>query len=487
MAQTVLIIEGDSSESQRLREILAGLGLKPQTIPIDRALDSRGLHEHAAPALAILDMEVPSLMAMPVLRLMKEQFDVPVIALIGPDRQSASEKAVKAGAADLLFKPVSPETVESAVRNLLKISALEHEITRMRSAQRGQVDFSTIIAVAPEMQRAKMLAQRAADLDLPLLLEGEPGTGKKLIAKAIHAASSRAGQPFSMLRFSASPNGIRKDHGEHALSLIERAWADAKGGVLFIEDAADLPLEAQAELAKRLADQSGGPADDFLSVRLICSSSKNLLEQVKTRRFRQDLYYLINVFPIWFPPLRDRKEDIPALSKHFLKQVIAEEGKPIEEISDGAMSLLQSYVWPGNIRQLETAIFRAVVLADGHSLTAQEFPQIAAQIPGASAGAAIHHETPSPMHYQGPAMIGGDLPSSRAIMLTSIPNRTRPGIPVLNEDGEIRRLEEIEADIIRLALGHYRGHITEVARRLGIGRSTLYRKMREFGLSVRHN
>lgn len=211
------------------------------------------------------------------------------------------------------------------------------------------------------------------------------------------------------------------------------------------------------------------------------------MEQVKNGKFREDLYYRINVFPIWLPPLRDRKQDIPSLSKHFLKQVIAEEGKPIEEISDDAIALLQSYVWPGNIRQLETVIFRAVILADGHRLTAKEFPQVAAQTPGASGSQSSHYGPVSPIHYRGPAMIGGDLPSNRAIMLTAIPNSTVPGIPVLTDDGEIRRLDEIEADLIRLALGHYRGHITEVARRLGIGRSTLYRKMREFGLSTRHN
>lgn len=141
MAQTVLIIEGDSSESQRLSEILAQLGLKPETMPIDQALDARAPYNKATPALAILDMEVPSLMAMPALNLMKERFGVPVIALIGHDQKTAPDKAVQAGASEILFKPVSAERVEIAVRNLLKISALEHEITRIRGTQGGRLNF----------------------------------------------------------------------------------------------------------------------------------------------------------------------------------------------------------------------------------------------------------------------------------------------------------------------------------------------------------
>jgi DNA-binding NtrC family response regulator len=356
----------------------------------------------------------------------------------------------------------------------------------MRGEMAGRPDFSDMVAVSPEMQRAKLLAQRAADFDLPVLLEGEPGTGKKLMAKAIHAASERAERPLTVLRFDAheteQPDGAAKD-----VERIERAWSDAHGGSLFIEEASELPKPCQEALNDHIGRQTRDRPPASESVRVICSNSRNLIELVKKGAFREDLYFRINVFPIWIPPLRDRTEELGALAQHFLKQVIAEEGKPIEEIDDEAMTLLKSYVWPGNVRQFENAIFRAVALAERNRLTVKEFPQIAAQVPGFKANIPALPPAPRPQRYEGPAMIGGDEPATRAITLTPFPNSTMVGIPALTGEGEVRRLEEVEADLIRLALGHYRGHITEVARRLGIGRSTLYRKMREFGLASRHN
>jgi DNA-binding NtrC family response regulator len=189
------------------------------------------------------------------------------------------------------------------------------------------------------------------------------------------------------------------------------------------------------------------------------------------------------------PPLRERLEDIPELALHFLSRFAAEEGRRVNGISKEALELLTGYSWPGNVRQLENAMFRAVVLADGPQLTVAEFPQIAAHVEGFRAAIPA---APPPVDRRpvitGPAMLGAENTVPRTVEVGSTAgSKGALGIPAVTDAGEIRSLEAMEADMIRLALGRYRGHMTEVAKRLGIGRSTLYRKMREFGLEERVN
>jgi DNA-binding NtrC family response regulator len=219
-----------------------------------------------------------------------------------------------------------------------------------------------------------------------------------------------------------------------------------------------------------------------VNFRLISATNRDMIQQVKEGKFREDLYYRLNVFPIWVPPLRERLGDVPELALHFLARFAAEEGRRIMSIGAEALELLTSYSWPGNVRQLENAMFRAVVLCDGPELTVDEFPQIAAHVEGFSAAipSAPAQVERRPV-ISGPVMLGAE----QTVPQTVEVGKGELGIPAVTDKGEIRSLEAMEADMIRLALGRYRGHMTEVAKRLGIGRSTLYRKMREFGLEER--
>ena len=213
-----------------------------------------------------------------------------------------------------------------------------------------------------------------------------------------------------------------------------------------------------------------------------------MIKLVKEGRFREDLYYRLNVFPLWVPPLRERLEDVPELALHFLARFAAEEGRRPQRHWQDALELLTSYSWPGNVRQLENAVFRAVVLADGPELTVAEFPQIAAHVEGFQAAIpAAPAPVDRPPVVTGPVMLGAEHSIPRTLEVGAVRQEARSAFRPSATTARFARSDSMEADMIRLALGRYRGHMTEVAKRLGIGRSTLYRKMREFGLEERAN
>jgi DNA-binding NtrC family response regulator len=255
-------------------------------------------------------------------------------------------------------------------------------------------------------------------------------------------------------------------------------FAEANGGTLFLDEIGELPLDAQVKLLRALQEGEIDPVGAKRSVkvdfRLISATNQNLIELVKRGKFREDLFYRLNVFPITLPPLRARSADIPDLARRFIARFCAEEGKRVRGLSHEAAALLCAYDWPGNVRQLENAVFRAVVLADGDELTVAEFPQIAAQVQGFDvrippAPALSSSEAPLPPFPMSPPTFDVKDPSI---------------LRFIDESGDVRKLEEIEAEAIRFALSHYHGQMSQMARKLGIGRSTLYRKMKDIGVET---
>ncbi|MFQ5626056.1 MAG: sigma-54 interaction domain-containing protein, partial [Methyloligellaceae bacterium] len=323
------------------------------------------------------------------------------------------------------------------------------------------------------------------------------GVGKELVALAIQGESERAGKPFVTVNCGAIPEnlvesilfGHEKGSFTGASAKREGKFAEADGGALFLDEVGELPLDAQVKLLRALQDGEIDPVGAKQPVkvdfRLISATNQDMIKLVSDGKFREDLYYRLNVFPVWVPPLRERMEDVPDLIEHFVGRFASEEGKKIDTVSPEALDMIQRYPWPGNVRQLENAVFRAVVLADQTMLTVNEFPQIAAHVEGFEA---MTPPAPAPKddkpQIDGPVMIGGEAALPDTIALSSNSGRDELGIPALDQSGNIRALEEVEADMIRLAIGRYRGHMTEIAKKLGIGRSTLYRKMREFDLEA---
>jgi DNA-binding NtrC family response regulator len=349
------------------------------------------------------------------------------------------------------------------------------------------------------MNRVISLGRRAAASNIPVLIEGESGVGKELIARAIQGESERAGRPFVTVNCGAIPENLVEsilfghEKGSFTGAVDRRIgkFQEADGGTLFLDEVGELPLEVQVKLLRALQegeiDPVGAKRPVKVDFRLISATNRDMIQLVKDGKFREDLYYRLNVFPVSVPSLRQRLDDVPELARHFLARFAAEEGKRITGIREDAMELLMAYSWPGNVRQLENAVFRAVVLSDASELTIDEFPQIAAHVEGFRAEIPPAPAQVAPKAaYTGPALLGAEDTVPQTVEVSGT-GRGALGIPAVDEAGEMRTLEAMEADMIRLALGRYRGHMTEVARRLKIGRSTLYRKMRDYGLEGRMN
>jgi len=394
------------------------------------------------------------------LRLRRPQ--LPILMLTANGSVAQAVGAMRAGATDYLVKPFAPERLLSALEAVVA-GTDAGELRPLTEKIPALLGFDEIVGASPDFRAALAIAAKAARARVPVLIEGESGVGKEVVAEAIHAASPRGKKPMIAINCGAIPANLVESelfgHEKGAFTgAFERKigkFADADGGTLFLDEIGEMPLDAQVKLLRVLQSGEVQPIGARhireVDVRVIAATNKRLIEEVDAGRFREDLYYRLNVVQVTIPPLRERTGDIPALARHLLARIADQPGLRPLGITDDALALLGRYDWPGNVRQLQNALFRAAVLCEGDALTRADFPQIAAL------GTA---RVPTP---------GGQMATSG-------------GVTLFRPDGNMRPLEEIEADVIRLAIGHYRGRMTEVARRLGIGRSTLYRKLGELGI-----
>ena len=504
MSKRVLIVDDDPAQRRILEETIKRLGFETKTCGSgDHALQVLDSEDHGGISLVLLDLVMPGIDGMGVMERVASKAGMPpIIVQTAHGSIDTAISAMRAGAVDFVVKPASPERLDVSIKSALKLEALAGEINRIKKKVEGTLTFSDLVMRGDAMKRVISLGKRAAssNANIAVLVEGESGVGKELIARAIQDESERAGKPFVTVNCGAIPENLVESilfgHEKGAFTgAVDRRigkFQEADGGTLFLDEVGELPLDAQVKLLRALQegeiDPVGGKKPVKVDFRLIAATNRDMIQLVKDGKFREDLYYRLNVFPIWVPPLRERPEDIPDLARHFAARFAAEEGKRVLSISESAMRLIQTYSWPGNVRQLENAMFRAIVLADSTELTVAEFPQIAAHVEGFEAeipaAPSVLQKLPA---YTGPALLGAEDTIPQTIAVKSSGGNGSLGIPAISEDGEIRSLEAIEADMIRLALGRYRGHMTEVAKRLKIGRSTLYRKMQDYGLEPRPN
>jgi DNA-binding NtrC family response regulator len=480
MSQTVLIVDDDPVQRRLLEATVRRLGYGAAIAESGDAAVSL-LRAGEAADLMILDLVMPGLDGFGVLGALRElRLELPVIVQTSNGSIETVVNAMRAGAVDFVVKPVGAERLGVSIKNALRLGSLEDEVRRMKRRVDGTLSFRDLATRSPDMTRTLRLAERAAKSNIPVLIEGESGVGKEVLARAIQGSGERKGKPFVTVNCGAIPEnlvestlfGHEKGAFTGATERHQGKFVEASGGTLFLDEIGELPPSAQVKLLRAIqegeVDPVGGKRPVRVDIRLVSATNRSLLDMVKEGRFREDLYYRLNVFPMTIPPLRNRREDIPELARSFLARFSAEEGKRVRGISAEALSLLCSYSWPGNVRQLENAMFRAVVLADSDELTLAEFPQIANQVEGYDVRIPA-----APSREAGPAV-------EKEIVRVEI--RDPHSTSLVDDAGDVKKLEELEAEVIRFALAHYRGRMSEVSRRLGIGRSTLYRKLKEFGL-----
>lgn len=482
----VLIVDDDPVHLRLTAETTRRAGFVPMTATSGRqALEA--LRSDPAIAVMVLDLVMPDLDGMAVLETMaREALTTPVIVQTASSSLETVVTAMRFGAADFFVKPVAPERLIVSLRNAVKLDELETIVRTDRARRDGTFTVDDLITRAPVMDRVKTLVGKAARSPIPVLVEGETGVGKELVARAIQGMGDRAGRPFVTVNCAAIPAsliestlfGHRKGAFTGAIADQPGKFAEAHGGTIFLDEVGELPPETQAKLLRVIQNGEiepvGASRTERVNVRVISATNRRLLNLAKAGAFREDLYYRLNVFPIYVPPLRERQEDIPALVSHFIARLAPEACKRVVGISDEALDLLRGYSWPGNIRQLENAIYRAVVLTDSAYLEPADFPQVVAQTAGRDDAVRLVASSPtpsSPVHIDAATAAPRQVEERHAI-------RDR----FVDADGEVASLGAVERELIVFALQHYGGRMSRVARALGIGRSTLYRKLREYGL-----
>jgi len=487
MSEVVLIVDDDPVQRRLLETTVQRFGYQAIVADGGDAAVKLLTRPDTPVDAMVLDLVMPDLDGLGVLAFMREAgLTIPVIVQTAHGGIDNVVSAMRAGATDFVVKPASPERLEVSLRNALSARALAGELQRLKRRHEGTLTIADVITRSAAMQPVLKAAEKAAASAISVLIEGESGVGKELIARAIHGSGARRAKPFVAVNCGAMPEtlvesilfGHEKGSFTGATERHPGKFIEADGGTLFLDEVGELPAPVQVKLLRALQDGAiepvGGRKIVKVDVRIISATNRNLIADVKAGRFREDLFYRLHVFPLSVPPLRTRREDIPELTRRFVARFAAEEGKRLLGISRDALSLLAAANWPGNVRQLENAIFRAVVLAEGEEISPGEFPQVAAQV------ASDEVQVPQ-LVEPSPAIVASwpDIPTDLVPVRTATPGHS---LPLTDSQGHVRPLEDIERDSIRFAITHYRGQMSEVARKLRIGRSTLYRKLEGLGL-----
>jgi two-component system nitrogen regulation response regulator NtrX len=445
---SILIVDDEPGVRSALGGVLRDEGYTVEAVASGESCLERLVEQEFD--VVLLDVWMPGLDGLETLqRLRERQVDAQVVVISGHGNVESAVRAIKLGAFDFVEKPLSLDKAVLVVRNALRQRALEAENRDLRA----QVDRRhVLVGESPVMRHLREQVMLAAPTNGRVLILGENGTGKEVVARTLHAHSRRRLGPFVEVNCAAIPEElIESELFGHTKGAFTGAVADrrgrfehATGGTIFLDEIGDMSLKTQAKVLRALQENAvqpvGGTALVRVDVRIVAATNKDLQEEIRAARFREDLFFRLNVVPIYVPPLRDRTDDIPRLAEHFMATLSAEYGRRVKRFAPDAMSRLQHYTWPGNVRELHNVVERLLIMVPDSVITAQDVSFIGdAPLVDAAAPAAV---TP--------------LAEAR---------------------------DRFERDYILHVLAAQHGNISRTADALGVERSNLYKKMRAFGIA----
>lgn len=459
----ILIIDDEANNRDALSMLLTSAGYRVQAT--DSGEEALQIMQSTPFEIVITDLFLPGVSGIDILK--KVKADSPytnVILITGNASAETAVEAMKEGAFDYITKPFNIEKLKVLVAKALEKSQLVAENLYLRQQLRGKYKFENIIGNSLAIQQVFSRMEKIVQTDSTILILGESGTGKELVARAIHYNSSRKEQPFVAINCGAIPADLLESElfghvrGSFTGAVLDKPgkFEVANNGTIFLDEIGTMPMHLQMKLLRVLQEQEvervGGSKKIKLNVRVVSATNANLEEQVKRGLFREDLYYRLNVIPILLPPLRDRREDIALLARHFLQKICKEMKRPLMSLSSEAMQALEAYDWPGNVREMENVIERTVALTDGERIERRDLPQ----------------------HVGG----GEDKRSGPAFMT---PKVSESGINMEQV------LADIERGMILEALELSQGVKARAAALLKINRTTLVEKMKRLSLDNPHH
>ena len=449
MKPTILVVDDERNIRRTLDMILVGEGYT--VLCAESGAHAAALAEQHRPDAVILDIVLPDIDGIEVLKRIKAQtVDLPVIMISGHGTVQDAVQATRLGAYDFLEKPLSREKVLLTLEHALQARSLAEENRSLR--QEAEARFE-MIGDSPAMRAIRDQVGRVAPTGGRVLILGESGTGKELIARAVHRNSRRADGPFIKVNCAAIPEELIEselfgsDRGAFtgAVKTRDGKFLQADGGTLFLDEIGDMSLNVQAKVLRALEqgefERVGGSQTIRVDVRVLAATNRDIARLVEGGRFREDLYFRLNVVPIFVPPLRERRDDIPPLIGHFARQYAEENGFRQKAVSEEAMEILCAYAWPGNIRELRNLVERLSIMVSGETI--------------------------------GPSDLPDDLRAARAIARANVSAQGK-------SLREIR--EQVERDYIRAILEEHGWNVTQAARELGIERTNLHKKIKFYGI-----